>query len=93
MSNEGKFDLTIKLPLSHHWYDETESGRKRVEYRRMSNHWRKLLWDKRGMISHVRFQRGFQTPIRQITFEVERIDVGDCPIDGWDDKYYRIYFK
>lgn len=83
----------LKLPLTHHWYDETASGRKRVEYRVMSDHWKKLIWDKREQFTHVRFQRGFQKPIRQIAFEVERIDVGECPIDGWNDQYYRIHFK
>jgi hypothetical protein len=27
------------------------------------------------------------------TYKVEKIDVGSCPIDGWDDQYYRIHFK
>jgi hypothetical protein len=26
-------------------------------------------------------------------FDVEKIDIGDCPIEGWDDQYYRIHFK
>lgn len=83
----------LKLPLTYHWYDETESGRKRVEYRQMSDRNTKLIWDKRDSLTHVRFQRAFTPPIRRQVFEIEKIDIGDCPIDGWDEQYYRIHFK
>ncbi len=85
--------LVLKLPLTHHWYDETESGNKRIEYRKICSHWKKLIWDKRNDLTHVRFQRGFQKPIKQMMFEITNIDIGECPIEGWDDEYYRIHFQ
>ena len=85
--------LVLCLVLSFHWYDETESGRKRVEYRKMSTHWTKLIWGRRHEITHVRFQRGFMHNPPTLMFEVEKIDIGPCPIDGWNDQYYRIHFK
>lgn len=33
----------LDLSLTYHWYDEIESGRKTVEYREMSDYWRKRL--------------------------------------------------
>lgn len=84
---------TLKLVQTFHWYDETQSGRKRVEYRKMSPHWKKLIWDKRAALTHVRFQRGFHPPIQQQTFAIAQIDIGSCPIDGWNDQYYRVFFK
>lgn len=83
--------LVLHLVLTYHWYDETESGRKRIEYRKMSDRWRRLIWDRRHEITHVRFARGYTSTMQ--TFEVEKIDVGSCPIEGWNDEYFRIHFK
>ena len=83
--------LVLHLVLTYHWYDETESGRKSVEYRAMTDRWRRQIWDRRDEITHVRFARGYTSTMQ--TFEVEKIDVGSCPIEGWDDEYYRIHFK
>lgn len=83
--------VLLHLVLTYHWYDETAHGSKRVEYRAMTPRWRKLIFDKRDEITHVRFARGYTATMQ--TYKVEKIDVGSCPIDGWDDQYYRIHFK
>ena len=31
----------LHLAITYHWYDETVEGLKRVEYRNMTDHWRK----------------------------------------------------
>jgi len=82
--------LVLHLVLTHHWYDQTESGQKHVEYRAISDRWRKQIWDRRDRIGAVRFARGYTA--RTITREVARIDMGPCPIPGWDGEYYRIHF-
>jgi hypothetical protein len=87
-----KQDITLCLVLTQHWYDETESGAKTTEYRTMSLHWRRLIWERRDQITHVRFQRAFGKNAPKMTFKVSKIDAGFCPIDGWDGVYYRIHF-
>jgi len=88
-----KSNLVLHLVLSYHWYDEIHGGNKYVEYRVMSDHWRKLIWDRRKEITNVCFQRGYAQHPNKMTFEVDSIDIGKCPYDGWDDLYYRIHFK
>ena len=68
--------LTLHLVLTQHWYDETADGRKLTEYRVMSPHWDRLIWERRNNITHVRFQRGFKKNPPTMTFEVEKIDIG-----------------
>lgn len=80
----------LHLVLTYHWYDEIDRGAKRIEYRAMSDRWRRQIWDCRHKITHVRFARGYTSTMR--TFLVEKIDIGKCPIDGWDGDYYRIHF-
>lgn len=81
---------TIHLVLTHHWYDEISSGRKRIEYRVKSARWMKLIWECREEITHVRFARGYTSTTQ--TFTVNDIDFGPCPYDGWPGEYIRIHF-
>ncbi|MGJ8674046.1 hypothetical protein [Rubritalea sp.] len=80
----------LHLVLTYYWYDRTARGMKDVEYRRMCDQWRRLIWERREEITHVRFQRGYTSENR--TFEVCKIDIGECPIYGWDEEYYRVHF-
>jgi len=82
--------LVLHLVLTYHWFDEIESGRKRKEYREMSPHWKRLIWDRRDKITHVRFARGYTS--KTMTFPVEKIMKERCPYDGWDDVYYTLSF-
>jgi hypothetical protein len=84
--------LVLHLVLTHHWYDEIIAGRKWIEYRAMSDHWKRLIWDRADRITHVRFQRGFKKNPPKMTFDVGMISIGLCPYDGWDDVYYKIAF-
>lgn len=79
----------IHLVLTHHWFDEMVAGRKDIEYRVMSPHWTKLIWGRRGAITHARFSRAY-TPTT-ILRPVDSIDVGPCPYEGWDADYYRLH--
>lgn len=81
----------LHLVLTYNWYDETVKGSKRIEYREMTDRWRKIIWDKRSEYTHVRFARGYTS--ETTTFSVTDITIGSCPIDGWDKEYFRIHFK
>jgi hypothetical protein len=82
--------LVLHLVLTAHWYDETVRGAKRIEYRDITEHWLKRIWERRDKITHVRFSRGYTKTAQ--TFRVRKIDLGRCPIPGWDGAYYRIHF-
>lgn len=87
----GSASVVLHLVLTHHWYDQTESGAKRTEYRTMTERWKRQIWDRRERITAVRFARGYTS--RTLTRSVESIDVGPCPIPGWSGDYYRIHFS
>lgn len=81
----------LHLVLKFHWYDATDIGVKRVEFREMSERWKRIIWDKREEYTHVRFARGYTSTM--MLFEIEKIDIGGCYLVGWNDDYYRIHFK
>ena len=83
--------VVLHLVLTHHWYDQTENGTKRTEYRAMTERWKRQIWERRESISAVRFARGYTS--RTLTRSVESIDIGPCPIPGWAGDYYRIHFS
>ena len=96
--------MNINLVLTHHWFDETKSGRKRVEYRSQQTYnwktyqfgpsvWVFRLWNKRHMLKTVSFTRGY-TPTK-IRFRITKIDKGPCPIKGFgseNEEFIRIHF-
>jgi hypothetical protein len=81
--------LVIHLVLTHHWFDEMVAGRKDIEYRAMTPHWTRLIWDRRDKITHARFSRGYTS--RTMTRRVLSVSIGDCPYEGWDGEYYRLH--
>ena len=86
--------LNLHLVLTHHWYDEIQAGRKRIEYREMSKFWDKRIWDKwcdGQKIKTVTFARGYTDTTS--TYAVDAIDIGVCPYPEWNGLYYRIYFS
>ena len=67
----------LHLPLTYHWFDEIESGRKKCEYRRFTEGWSKRLSRlKKGDL--VVFHRGYSS--RTITRRIVNIRV----VDGWN---------
>lgn len=81
----------LDLVLTFHWYDLTKSGVKTIEYREMKDIWTKRIWNKREELTHVKFRRGYTT--RGLTRRIEKIDIGPCPIEGWEGDFYRIHFN
>lgn len=87
-SNDG---FVLHLVLTNYWFNATVYTDKRIEYREMTPHWKRRIWDKRHKITTVRFSRGYTKEV--VEYAVDRIDVGPCPIEGWDGEYYRIHFS
>lgn len=86
---EGRLDPRVRhLVLTHHWFDEVASGRKRIEYRAMTHRWARLLVCVPPP-REVVFHRGYtQTTMR---FAVDKIDIGPCPYANWPGDWYRIH--
>lgn len=82
--------VSLHLVLTGHWYEQTVHGRKRVEYRTITPHWKKRIWEKRGSIETVTFSKGYTA--EKTSYYVEKIDVGPCPLEGWEGDFYRIHF-
>ena len=80
---------TLHLVLSFKWFDKTFSGHKWVEYREVKPHWNRLIWNRREELTHVRFARGYSS--QALTLPLLHIDVGPCPIQGWDGDFYRLH--
>ena len=59
----------ITTTLAHRWYDEIESGRKRVEFREGKPYWDRRLLDHE--VKTITFSRGYSS--RRMTFEVKGI--------------------
>ena len=81
--------VVLHLVLTHRWFDMMACRAKDVEYRAMTEHWTRLIWDRRDRITHARFARGYTS--QTILRPVRCIDIGPCPYDGWDGDYYRIH--
>ena len=82
-------DITLNMVLTYHWFDEMVAGRKDVEYRAMTPHWKRLIWDRRERLLDARFSRGYTKTT--ITRPILEIDIGPCPYEGWEENYYRIH--
>jgi hypothetical protein len=94
MSTTATEPITLHLPLTCHWYDETvkEKDPKRIEYREKTDRWMKLIYDRRDRIERVRFSRAYTKTTAEFT--VTHIDLGPCPIPGWNKlEYIRIHFE
>lgn len=80
---------TLRLVLTHHWYDEIAADRKRVEYRAMTPHWNRRIGEAREQITRVTFSRGYSSTT--LSRGVTHIDTGPCPYEGWDGEFWRLH--
>lgn len=67
----------LHLPLTYHWFNEIESGRKTCEYRRFTEGWRKRI-NRLNNGDLLVFHKGYTN--RTITRQITRISV----VNGWD---------
>ena len=67
--------FTVAANLAYKWYDEIESGKKRTEYRDISDYWESHLFRDGRPAKFIKFSRGYTKTNR--TWEVRRIDVDE----------------
>jgi len=83
------------LSFKRNWFAEIWQGRKTVEYRRVSPRYRRLAdWVGPGRSKGVfmMFYIGMQSVGFRMLVAVKNIDIGECPLKGFDGEYYRITF-
>jgi len=79
------------LSLTFHWFDQTLTGGKRIEYRAITPRWMGQIYNIREQLKQVRFSRGYTKTTAE--YAITLIDLGPCPIPGWDGDYIRIHFE
>lgn len=92
----------IIFNLKREWYDKIASGEKTVEFRRFCRYWdvrlRNAMMHTNGLIlPHQEFvavfRLGYSRKYPDIERRVTKIDVGSCPYEGWEGRYFRIHFE
>ncbi len=77
--------FTVAANLAYKWYDEIEAGKKKIEYRDMTDYWERRLFrpmiDKNGdegdcPAAYIKFTRGYSN--RHMVWTITRIEV-DVP--------------
>lgn len=65
---DGREDAAVKekkilhLTLYRRWFDLVASGKKKIEYRRACDHWRRLIFNKNGWpkkFDEIHFRNGY----------------------------------
>ena len=83
--------MILDLVLNNYWYGEIESGDTTLEYRQITPHWTKRIWDRRDEITHVNFRKGYSKI--SMKKKVTKIEVGTYPNSNSPTIYYLIHFK
>ena len=81
----------MTLNLKAKWYHAILFGIKDVEYREIKDYWTKRL-SKIQSGDIVTFCLGYKRTNGDIHAKVTKIDIGECPYQGWSGNYYRIHF-
>ena len=93
MSEQIKPDLI--LPLKRKWFAKIWNGEKNIEYREVKPYWTRRIgsWPIEREVKFVMFQIGYAKDGPRLLVQVSKVDVGECPYEGWDGVYYRIHFE
>lgn len=91
MSEAIKPDLVLNM--KREWLAKVWNGEKTVEYRERKPYWDRRIGDwvgKRGKF--VLMVWGYRRDTPAVLLQVDRVDIGKCPYEGWDGEYYRLHF-
>lgn len=91
MSEAIKPDLVLNM--KREWLAKVWNGEKIVEYREKKPYWDKRLanWvgDRCGRF--VLMVWGYRKKTPAVLLQVNRVDIGPCPYNGWVGEYYRLH--
>ena len=81
------------LSFKRNWFAKIWNGEKTVEYRAVKPKYAKLskwVGDTPGVF--FVFYIGMMASGPRLLVQVKKIDIGKCPLEGFDGDYYRIHF-
>lgn len=82
------------LSFKRKWFAKIWNGEKSVEYRSVTPKYKKLaewIGNARGVF--MMFYIGMMRTGPRLLVQVTAIDIGPCPLEGFDGEYYRISFE
>lgn len=82
------------LNMKRKWFAKIWNGEKDVEYREVKPYWQKRIGEwvgKRGKFVCVVL--GYRRETAMMLLQVDKVDVGDCPHEGFDGVYFRLHFQ
>lgn len=83
-----------RLSFKRKWFAKIWNGEKNVEYRSVSPKYKRLAdWVGNAKGVFMMFYIGMMATGPRMLVQVSRIDIGKCPIEGFDGDYYRIHFE
>ena len=93
MSEVIKPDLILNM--KRRWFARVWNGEKTVEYREAKPYWAKRIGDWVGehCSKFVEMRLGYKRDTPVMMLQVNRVDIGTCPYEGWDGDYYRLHFR
>ncbi len=83
------------LSFKRKWFAKIWNGDKRIEYRSVCPRYKRLAdWVGKGCSRGVFmvFYIGMMKTGPRLLVAIDSIDIGRCPLDGFDGDYYRIKF-
>ena len=82
------------LSFKRKWFAKVWNGEKTIEYRAVTQKYKKLAtWIGKSRGVFMVFYIGMMNTGPRLLVQVKKIDVGKCPIEGFDGDYYRIHFE
>ena len=82
------------LSLKRRWFAKIWNGDKNVEYRAVKPKYKKLAqWVGNAHGVFMVFYIGMMSTGPRLLVQVSKIEIGKCPIEGFDGDYYAIHFE
>lgn len=81
------------LSFKRKWFAKIWNGKKTVEYRTVTPKYKRLAtWIGKPRGVFMMFYIGMMKTGPRMLVQVSKIDIGKCPLKGFDGDYYRIHF-
>lgn len=93
---EGMIKPDLVLNMKRVWFAKIWNGEKTIEYREKKPYWKKRIGGWAGgfepIFKFVEMRLGYKGDGPVLLIQVNSVDVGKCPYEGWTGDYYRLHF-
>ena len=93
---DGMIKPDLVLTMKRVWFAKIWNGEKTIEYREKKPYWTRRIGEWVGnepLVKFVEMRLGYRGNIPVILIQVNSVDVGKCPYEGWTGDYYRMHFE